>query len=536
MHHHVFTEQDGVGWGKNAGSIKIASDENSADINGAAQIASHMAYISLYQSDTATLMDVAGDDVSTISTAIRGFTDLKCIYATSFEHSTCRADGLPYYVLVNRCATTQTLSLDTSSASEESDVIARKTTYLNTDVGAWSGLEDAVKPDGSYNHPWLDGSGPITPSLSYTSLARAPSMSLSLEPHSLSVVEFEQPRFATDEAATASSCPDLVYFSEWADRGPREMCQDEHADVDLGAKTNGDPATWDYYTFSCRVNMNGVCYSDASFCDTASGANVWDENACGNAALGTSCGCCSAVTASPTVAPTSQPTAAPTSTPKTTYYVDAAAGNDSNDGLSEEAAFKTLRQAAQVIGDYSTVYVKDGTYTNNNFGSGGLNNGAVMSLSDINHVEVRRARASEKRLLRASAPLPPHPFSSFAQLFAFPGHSPKIEFDGSGAISCNRVSFFEVSGFEIEGPNAGITKEEADADRVWATQNPESNKNKKFSGRGIVVWEGNNIYIHHNTVHHCPNSGIRTNKADYVRIEHNIVHSNTCACERSERR
>ena len=39
--------------------------------------------------------------------------------------------------------------------------------------------------------------------------------------------------------------------------------------------------------------------------------------------------------------------------------------------------------------------------------------------------------------------------------------------------------------------------------------------------------EGNNINIHHNHIHHCPHSGIRVDKGDYIAIEDNIVHSNT---------
>ena len=61
------------------------------------------------------------------------------------------------------------------------------------------------------------------------------------------------------------------------------------------------------------------------------------------------------------------------------------------------------------------------------------------------------------------------------------------------------------------GPNAAITLQEAQADRLV--------KSKRFVGRGIVAWSGNNINIHHNKVHNCPNSGIRVDKGDYIAIE-----------------
>ena len=83
----------------------------------------------------------------------------------------------------------------------------------------------------------------------------------------------------------------------------------------------------------------------------------------------------------------------------------------------------------------------------------------------------------------------------------------------------NKVSRVEISGFEIIGPNAAITKEEAMKDRLLHS--------KRFSGRGIAIWSGNHVRIHNNKVHHCPNSGIRVNKGDYVAIEGNLVYNNT---------
>ena len=81
------------------------------------------------------------------------------------------------------------------------------------------------------------------------------------------------------------------------------------------------------------------------------------------------------------------------------------------------------------------------------------------------------------------------------------------------------MSRVEISGLEIIGPSEEITLEEAMADRLV--------KSNKFLGKGIVSWSGNNINIHHNSVHHCPGSGIRVDQGDYVAIEHNEVHSNT---------
>ena len=83
----------------------------------------------------------------------------------------------------------------------------------------------------------------------------------------------------------------------------------------------------------------------------------------------------------------------------------------------------------------------------------------------------------------------------------------------------HQVQRVEITGLEIVGPNADITLAEAQTDRLI--------KSKKFLGRGIVSWSGNNIFIHHNKVHHCPHSGIRVDNGDYIAIEDNEVYSNT---------
>ena len=94
-----------------------------------------------------------------------------------------------------------------------------------------------------------------------------------------------------------------------------------------------------------------------------------------------------------------------------------------------------------------------------------------------------------------------------------------LKFDGAGGIVMTNVTRIEISGLEIVGPNDDITYGEAMEDRLV--------KSNKFIGRGIVAWSGNNIRIHNNKVHHCPHSGIRVDKGDYIAIEHNQIYSNT---------
>ncbi|GMH51212.1 hypothetical protein TrRE_jg6982, partial [Triparma retinervis] len=143
--------------------------------------------------------------------------------------------------------------------------------------------------------------------------------------------------------------------------------------------------------------------------------------------------------------------------------------------------------------DGDCIYIHGGqTYYNHNFGSGGLNNGAAMSLKNLRDIMVT----------------------------SLPGTgTAKIKIDGSGGIVASNVVRLSVSNLEIEGPNADITFSAAQADRL--------NHSPYFSGRGIVVWSGSHIHVHSCHVHHTANSAIRANKADYMLVEGNRVHSST---------
>ena len=96
-----------------------------------------------------------------------------------------------------------------------------------------------------------------------------------------------------------------------------------------------------------------------------------------------------------------------------------------------QEAKKRLQSGTQIL-------VKDGTYRNEDFGSGSNDNKAVFNIREMSDI----------------------------LLTNFPGHSPVIEFDGAGGISMGDVSRVEISGFEIGGPNGDITEEEAWEDRL----------------------------------------------------------------------
>ena len=98
---------------------------------------------------------------------------------------------------------------------------------------------------------------------------------------------------------------------------------------------------------------------------------------------------------------------------KHSIYVDATNGNDENDGKSEDSALKTLKAAGKMAISQTEILVKNGEYTNSNFGNGKKDNGLVMHISDITDIRIAN----------------------------FPGHSPILKFDGSGGISMNNVTW-----------------------------------------------------------------------------------------------
>ncbi|GMI14148.1 hypothetical protein TrLO_g5412 [Triparma laevis f. longispina] len=259
-------------------------------------------------------------------------------------------------------------------------------------------------------------------------------------------------------------------------------CESGNPDVEIPSDK-----TWNTYTYSCR-QAGGTCYSFESelFCDTSAGYTWSPTGYCGVSNLGVSCGCClPPVTNTPTPAPI--PSREPPNTIRT-YYVDSENGNNSNDGLTIDTAWQTLKKAATNIQSQTEIVVMNGIYQNLNYGDGTIDNYAVFSIQDVDDIMLR----------------------------AYPGHTPKVQFDGSGGISLKNVNRAEVIGFEVEGPNQLITREEASADRLLHS--------RKFSGRGIVLWAGSHVRFSNNIVHDTPNSGIRCNDADYVTVENNEVY------------
>lgn len=166
-------------------------------------------------------------------------------------------------------------------------------------------------------------------------------------------------------------------------------------------------------------------------------------------------------------------------------------------GSSRDKPYRTIQHAVDRRGPCQTVYVMEGTHRNAYYGRSQNHNNKVVNLNGV----------SDLKLLA-------DPEASSA---------PVLEFDGPGGIvggtASNPISDIEIAGLDIAGPGASITHAEALADRRI--------KRTRFAGRGIAIWAGHHVYVHDVTVRHCPGSGIRVNRGDYVTIADSEVHSNT---------
>ena len=197
------------------------------------------------------------------------------------------------------------------------------------------------------------------------------------------------------------------------------------------------------------------------------------------------------------------------------FYVSDSNGSDNYSGTLE-APFKTINKGISMVSAGGTVYVMDGIYQNENYGNVDPSTNTNM---DNQHVVTINKSGSE---------------GAYITLRNYPGHLPKIQFDGRGGIVIsNNMNYIIVEGFEVEGPAQDINYEMAEADRdykieVAEDEDDSTNYNHSyFSGKGI--WGGygahHNIIIRNNIVHDTCGSAIRFNDSDHILIENNIVYN-----------
>jgi hypothetical protein len=199
------------------------------------------------------------------------------------------------------------------------------------------------------------------------------------------------------------------------------------------------------------------------------------------------------------------------------YYVSALIGSDSNNG-SETAPFETINRAISLVNPGDTIFVMNGTYQNDGYGTVDTTTNTNMNNNHV--VTINKSGTA----------------GAYITLKNYPGHTPIIQFDGRGGIVIsNDMNYIIIEGFEVVGPGASITYAEAYADRqykVLAASDPNDDINYNhtyFSGKGI--WGGygahHHIIIRNNIVHDTVGSGIRFNDSDHITIENNEVYNTT---------
>ena len=187
------------------------------------------------------------------------------------------------------------------------------------------------------------------------------------------------------------------------------------------------------------------------------------------------------------------------------YFVDVN-GDDNNVG-DESNPFATIGYAVNQLSAGDTLYIKDGTYTNDGY----VSTHGTSGTQNIANPLIAKVSASGTA-------------DNWIKIAAYPDGNdirPLLQFDGLGGIEINQgEQYIIIEGLEIEGPNKEI-------EYAWAEHHRWTKENF-YKGRGIYTWGPvDHIVVRDCNVHHTPGSGIRFNKGDYIMVERNIVSNTT---------
>ncbi|WP_316790924.1 right-handed parallel beta-helix repeat-containing protein [Pedobacter frigoris] len=184
----------------------------------------------------------------------------------------------------------------------------------------------------------------------------------------------------------------------------------------------------------------------------------------------------------------------------TSYFVSSSSGHKNNDGLSALHPKKLIQEAADLTKPGDTVFVMNGTYSND--------------CPTCNVVNIPVSGKAGEYIVYTN----------------YKSHKPTIRFDGWGGISIrDGISYIKISGFEVIGNNAKVTLKEA-LKQPGSCANTSGTYDPKFNGNGIVIDGRNGKHPHHivienNTVHDCGGGGISAIQTDYITVENNLVYN-----------
>ncbi|MFL2608319.1 MAG: carbohydrate binding domain-containing protein, partial [Flavobacteriaceae bacterium] len=205
------------------------------------------------------------------------------------------------------------------------------------------------------------------------------------------------------------------------------------------------------------------------------------------------------------------------------FYVSSSEGSNANSGTSENSPFQTINRAFDNVKPGDTINVMNGLYHNVDYGTANPHATDGSMSTNMNNPPAVIVNKSGSQ-------------GNYITLRNLPGHKPKIKYDGRGGILINGPqSYVIIEGFEIEGPGASITYDQAITDRQWKVKADQENLNYNHSYfASFGIWGGfsqnflhHHIIIRNNVVHHTTGSGIRFNDSDHITIENNTVYNTT---------
>lgn len=170
------------------------------------------------------------------------------------------------------------------------------------------------------------------------------------------------------------------------------------------------------------------------------------------------------------------------------------------DGQSPARAFASLQAAADVTEPGDTVYIMNGTYSDE---------GAFSNQGPLN---ITRSGTAE-------API---------RYTAFPAHRPVItvSLNGWNGIRVTSAAYIIIDHLRLIGNAAALTYEDA-----YAAQDlgkPTFNANGIFVGKqpGNTGEGSHHVWVTDNLVRHWPGGGVAASSTDYLVVRRNVVHSN----------
>uniref|UniRef100_UPI003B5AB889 hypothetical protein n=1 Tax=Shewanella gaetbuli TaxID=220752 RepID=UPI003B5AB889 len=179
------------------------------------------------------------------------------------------------------------------------------------------------------------------------------------------------------------------------------------------------------------------------------------------------------------------------------YYVSES-GDDKQDGLSIASPLKTLQAAEKKTQPGDTVYVLNGTYTNE-FGK------HILKITQSGTAE------------------------NWIRYMAYPDHKPVLRSSSTGGIYIHGASYLLIDGLTLIGPQDDITLEEA-IEYQDIKEHPVAT-NTGIALKPLKLENGKYQYGHHlviqnNNVSKFNCNGIGFTRGDYLLVQNNKVHHN----------